>query len=149
MSVTVFEPRFPHDGTSQAFYPTLEDEHPDTAPDSERFPDPTDTDVTNLATIATFNAPASAFVGTTEHRLDEPRLDDPRLEDHRLEEPRLDGLTGSPPKEDSPAATTPQRVKAIPKPDRTVVKNADGKYVCSWPGCTEETREFGRKCEWK
>lgn len=143
MSVTVFEPRFPHDGTSQAFYNTLDDEHHDATADPDRFTDPTDSVVTNLASIATFNAPTGTFVDTTEHR-----LDDTRLEDHRLEETRLEELA-SPPKEDSPTATTPQRIKAIPKPDRAVVKNAEGKYVCSWPGCTEETREFGRKCEWK
>ncbi|KAK6839870.1 fungal specific transcription factor [Apiospora arundinis] len=46
---------------------------------------------------------------------------------------------------DTPA---PQRTKAIPKPDREVVKNVNGKYVCIFPDCTEEVREFGRKCEW-
>ncbi|KAM7196502.1 hypothetical protein V8F20_006976 [Naviculisporaceae sp. PSN 640] len=141
MSVTVFESRFSHDGTSQAFYPSLDDEHHDTT-DAERFTDPTDPVVTNLATIATFNAPTTTFVDTTEHRLDDTRLDDHQLDQSRLEE------LASPPKEDSPTATTPQRIKPIPKPDRQVLKNAEGKYVCSWPGCTEETREFGRKCEW-
>ena len=144
MSVTVFEPRYPHDGTSQAFYPTLDDDHHhDATSDADRFTDPTDSVVTNLASIATYNAPTATFVDTTEHR-----LDDTRLEDHQLDDTRLDGLP-SPGKEESPTATTPQRVKSIPKPDRTVVKNAEGKYVCSWPGCTEDTREFGRKCEWK
>ncbi|KAK4211654.1 cell wall transcription factor ACE2 [Rhypophila decipiens] len=139
---TVFEPRFTHDAASQAFYPSLDDDHHDATADSERFADPTDSVVENLASIASFNAPTTPFVDTTEHR-----LDDTRLEDHRLEEPRLEDLA-SPPKEDSPTATTPQRIKAIPKPDRTVVKNAEGKYVCSWPDCTEETKEFNRKCEW-
>ncbi|OIW23707.1 hypothetical protein CONLIGDRAFT_140702 [Coniochaeta ligniaria NRRL 30616] len=41
-----------------------------------------------------------------------------------------------------------QRVKAVPKPNRVAVKNADGKFVCDHPGCEEEVREFLRKCEW-
>ncbi|KAK3326482.1 hypothetical protein B0H66DRAFT_161577 [Apodospora peruviana] len=141
MSV-VYEARYPHDGSSQAFYPSLDDDHHDTAPDSERFADPTDSVVSNLATIATFNAPSTAFVDTDDHR-----LEDTQLEDHRVEEPHLESLP-SPPKDGSPTATTPQRIKAIPKPDRAVVKNAEGKYVCSWPDCAEDVREFGRKCEW-
>ncbi|KAK8073574.1 transcriptional regulator CBF1 [Apiospora phragmitis] len=46
---------------------------------------------------------------------------------------------------DTPAA---QRTKAIPKPDREAVKNVNGKYVCSFQDCTEDVKEFGRKCEW-
>jgi hypothetical protein len=44
---------------------------------------------------------------------------------------------------------TPQRIKAIPKPDRPATKNGNGKYECDWPDCTEEVKEFHRKCEWK
>ena len=40
------------------------------------------------------------------------------------------------------------RSKPIPKPDREATKNEAGRYVCSWVGCTEEVRDFGRKCEW-
>jgi len=45
-------------------------------------------------------------------------------------------------------APSPGRSKPIPKPDREVTKGEDGRYVCTWVGCTEETRDFGRKCEW-
>ncbi|KAI5923089.1 hypothetical protein F4810DRAFT_223564 [Camillea tinctor] len=43
---------------------------------------------------------------------------------------------------------TPPRMKPIPKPDRIAQKNRDGKYCCTWPNCTDEIREFTRKCEW-
>ncbi|KAK0728586.1 hypothetical protein B0T26DRAFT_640177 [Lasiosphaeria miniovina] len=124
MSV-VFETRnFIHDGN----YPPMDEHHHDPNPDPDRFSDPTDAVVNELATVATFNAPPPNFVDTSEPRLD----------------------LGAPPlsKEDSPTATTPQRIKAIPKPDREVTKNIDGKYVCTWPGCSEDMKEFGRKCEW-
>ncbi|KAK7973062.1 hypothetical protein PG988_007196 [Apiospora saccharicola] len=45
---------------------------------------------------------------------------------------------------DAPAAT---RTKAIPKPDREAIK-VNGKYICNFPECTEDVKEFGRKCEW-
>ncbi|KAG0646294.1 Cell wall transcription factor ACE2 [Hyphodiscus hymeniophilus] len=45
-------------------------------------------------------------------------------------------------------AASPGRSKPIPKPRREITKGDDGKYVCAWVGCTEETRSFGRKCEW-
>ncbi|KAK4163073.1 cell wall transcription factor ACE2 [Cladorrhinum sp. PSN259] len=51
-------------------------------------------------------------------------------------------------KETLPILTTPQRTKAIPKPLREETKNADGKYICTWPSCVKEVREFDRKCEW-
>lgn len=46
-------------------------------------------------------------------------------------------------------APSPGRSKPVPKPDREVTKNANGKFVCKYPGCTEEHKEFGRKCEWR
>jgi hypothetical protein len=45
-------------------------------------------------------------------------------------------------------APSPGRSKPIPKPDREVTKGDDGRYVCTWVGCTEEVRTFNRKCEW-
>lgn len=45
-------------------------------------------------------------------------------------------------------APSPGRSKPIPKPDREVTKGENGRYVCTWVGCTEEVRDFGRKCEW-
>ncbi|KAK3684736.1 hypothetical protein B0T22DRAFT_481772 [Podospora appendiculata] len=125
MSV-VYESRYMHDSNGSVIYPALDDHH-DPTPDAERFTDPSDSVVNSLATIATFNAPPP-FGDTSETHLN-------------LGAP-------SPAKEDSPTASTPQRIKAIPKPDREITKNAEGKYVCSWQGCTEDVREFGRKCEW-
>ncbi|KAK1833252.1 hypothetical protein QBC39DRAFT_254854 [Podospora conica] len=94
------------------------DDHPTSDPDRFSDPDP----VTGLAEA--FAAPPQYVDGTVD--------------------------LGGPPmsKESSPIATTPSRLKAIPKPDREVTKNLDGKYVCSFADCTEEIREFGRKCEW-
>ncbi|KFY19118.1 hypothetical protein V493_08133 [Pseudogymnoascus sp. VKM F-4281 (FW-2241)] len=40
------------------------------------------------------------------------------------------------------------RSKAVPKPDRPVMKDDNGRYVCNWPGCDEAVKDFGRKCEW-
>ncbi|KAK4122291.1 hypothetical protein N657DRAFT_576174 [Parathielavia appendiculata] len=131
MSV-VYEPRnFIHDGA----YPPMDEPH-DTAPDSDRFPDPSDAVVNELATtVATFTQPHPEFVDTTEPRLELP-----------VAPPTAVPTTS--PKEESPTASTPQRSKAVPKPDREVTRNLDGKFVCTWPGCAEEPREFVRKCEW-
>ncbi len=133
MSV-VYEPRsFIHDGG----YPPMDDHPDDTTPDPDRFTDPTDAVVSELAsTVATFTAPHQPFVDTSEPRLELPTVPPAPT-------------TAISPKEDSPTATTPQRIKAIPKPDREVTKNLEGKFVCTWPGCSEEPKEFTRKCEWK
>ncbi|KAI1179290.1 hypothetical protein F4777DRAFT_575321 [Nemania sp. FL0916] len=40
------------------------------------------------------------------------------------------------------------RMKPIPKPQRPIVKNAEGKFICTWHSCTATTKEFLRKCEW-
>ena len=45
-------------------------------------------------------------------------------------------------------APSPGRSKPVPKPHREVTKGENGRYVCTWIGCTEESRDFGRKCEW-
>jgi hypothetical protein len=122
MSV-VYEPRnFIHDGS----YPPMDDHH-DASPDADRYAD--DPVVGDLATVASYAAPASAFADA---------------------EARIDLVTSTLiAKEDSPSAITPHRIKSVPKPDREVTKNTDGKFVCTFPGCTEEIREFQRKCEWK
>lgn len=129
MSV-VYEPRaFIHEGS----YPPIDDHHHhDPTPDADRFPDPSDAVVNELATVATFTAPPPPFVDTAA----ETRIDIP-------------AATSTISKEESPAATTPHRIKAIPKPDREVTRNLEGKFICTWPGCTEEAKEFGRRCEWK
>ena len=41
------------------------------------------------------------------------------------------------------------RMKPIPKPQRQVVKNRDGKFICTWNNCNAPIKEFLRKCEWK
>ena len=59
----------------------------------------------------------------------------------------LDEMAELPPKEESDPPS-PGRSKPIPKPDREVTKGDDGRFVCSWAGCTEDVRSFNRKCEW-
>ena len=44
---------------------------------------------------------------------------------------------------------SPGRSKPVPKPDREVTKDANGRFYCNWAGCTEEIRDFNRKCEWR
>jgi len=48
----------------------------------------------------------------------------------------------------SSGSPAPPRLKPIPKPDREVQKTRDGKYLCTATGCTDEIKEFTRKCEW-
>jgi len=67
-----------------------------------------------------------------------PQLDAAGLE---MQMPEL------PQKEESDAPS-PGRSKAIPKPDREVTKGEDGRFVCTWVGCTEDVKSFNRKCEW-
>lgn len=43
---------------------------------------------------------------------------------------------------------SPGRTKPVPKPLREITKDANGRYYCNWPNCTEEVKDFGRKCEW-
>lgn len=67
-----------------------------------------------------------------------------------IPEQRMDGLPSVEPKSEADAPSPEGgRSKAIPKPDRQVTKDANGRFYCNWPGCTEEVKDFGRKCEWK
>ncbi len=43
---------------------------------------------------------------------------------------------------------SPGRSKPVPKPDRPITKDANGRFVCDWPGCEEPVKDFNRKCEW-
>jgi hypothetical protein len=43
---------------------------------------------------------------------------------------------------------SPGRSKPIPKPARQITRGENGRYVCTWVDCSEEIRDFGRKCEW-
>ncbi|KAI3326291.1 hypothetical protein HD806DRAFT_489916 [Xylariaceae sp. AK1471] len=61
-----------------------------------------------------------------------------------------DNRPSSPLKEIRTGATkgSHARMKPIPKPQRQVVKNRDGKFICTWPDCSANVKEFSRKCEW-
>lgn len=54
-------------------------------------------------------------------------------------------LKSDSPREDSPTL----RPKGMPKPDRDVSKQDDGKFHCPLSDCKEDVRAFARKCEWK
>ena len=43
---------------------------------------------------------------------------------------------------------SPGRSKPVPKPDRPITKDANGRFFCDWPNCNEQVKDFGRKCEW-
>ncbi|KAH8590241.1 hypothetical protein B0O99DRAFT_599110 [Bisporella sp. PMI_857] len=51
-----------------------------------------------------------------------------------------------------PDAPSPGRSKlqsmGFAKPERRPTKGDNGRYICTFEGCQEEIREFGRKCEW-
>ncbi|KAK4223875.1 cell wall transcription factor ACE2 [Podospora fimiseda] len=139
MSV-VYEPRnFIHEGA----YPPIDDHHHhhDPTPDTDRFTDPNDTVENELVQVANSFVPTPPpYVDTKEYVENAP--EPPRMELGSL----VDGLP--PVKEPSPISTTPQRTKAIPKPLREETKNGEGKYICTWPSCTDDVKEFARKCEW-
>ncbi|TPX10779.1 uncharacterized protein E0L32_008348 [Thyridium curvatum] len=126
MSV-VYEARsFIHDGS----YPPIGDPHEHDAVQPDDIPRFDDADVSELAAVAaSYNAATAPILTEADTRLD-------------LAPPELT-------KEDSPATSpTPVRIKAIPKPERDIQKNANGMYECSWPSCEEDVKEFSRRCEW-
>ncbi len=60
----------------------------------------------------------------------------------------LDEMPDLPTTKEEEDPPSPGRSKPIPKPDREVTKGDDGRFVCTWVGCTEDVRSFNRKCEW-
>ncbi|CAM1500544.1 Fc.00g097060.m01.CDS01 [Cosmosporella sp. VM-42] len=154
MSVA-YEPRnFIHEGA----YPSIGDEHDHT---DQRF---TDSDVAEQLSHYTAEAsmlpddrgvlgddrgmmPEDAAAVQEATRLDlGPSFPSPMQA--TMQSPTLDGLPD--PKDLSPGAASPpsSRVKPIPKPDRDVIKQADGKFHCPLDDCKEDIRAFSRKCEW-
>ncbi|KAH8671436.1 hypothetical protein BX600DRAFT_459047 [Xylariales sp. PMI_506] len=134
MSV-VYEPRQFHHGDT---YPAITDldDHDAGDPTDVRF---SDHDV-NVTDLTSYNPPApGSFPSPEPHHLPEiaPAPATPQAP-----------VTLPTPKDDHHELPTPQRSKPIPKPDRDVKKNAQGKFLCTYPACTEEVREFNRKCEW-
>ncbi|KAK1783461.1 hypothetical protein QBC45DRAFT_88608 [Copromyces sp. CBS 386.78] len=79
----------------------------------------------------------------------------PHLQHPQVTQPLTPATAPSPPSQHpqeqsptTPVAPSSGRIKPIPKPVRQATKNAEGKFVCMWPGCVEDVKEFGRKCEW-
>ncbi|KAI0133917.1 C2H2 transcription factor [Xylariales sp. AK1849] len=134
MSV-VYEPRQFHHSDN---YPSIvadPDEHDGTDPSDVRFGDH---DVADLGSYNLNPLASGSFPSPDAH--------------HSLPElapaPSTPQVPALPTPKDDIELHTPQRSKPIPKPDRSVRKNMHGKYQCTWPDCTEEVKEFGRKCEW-
>ncbi|WYZ41380.1 hypothetical protein EsH8_V_000275 [Colletotrichum jinshuiense] len=154
MSV-VYEPRnFMHDGS----YPPIGD------PDHDHNGDPTaQYQASDVPDLASYNPGASML--TDDRSLMPDGLGDDSVgvpDATRLDlsaPPSLASLPSNLPpalpeplpsnnKDDGEASTPSSRVKCIPKPEREVTKQPDGKFYCTFPGCTEETQVFTRKCEW-
>ncbi|KAH7149163.1 hypothetical protein B0J13DRAFT_298790 [Dactylonectria estremocensis] len=157
MSVA-YEPRsFIHEGA----YPPIGDEHDHAA--DQRF---TDNDVAEQLSHYTAEAAmlpddrvvlgddrgmipedATAIQEATRLDLGHPTFPSPIVEAMQVP-PALDPLQDE--KDLSPGVGSPPslRIKPIPKPDREVLKQADGKFHCPLDDCKEEQRAFARKCEW-
>ncbi|KAH7011413.1 hypothetical protein EDB80DRAFT_388633 [Ilyonectria destructans] len=157
MSVA-YEPRnFIHEGA----YPPIGDEHDHAA--DQRF---TDNDVAEQLSHYTAEAamlpddrvvlgddrgmiPEDATAIQEATRLDLGHASFPSpLQAAMQVPPSLDPLQDE--KDLSPGVGSPPslRIKPIPKPDREVAKQADGKFHCPLDDCKEELRAFSRKCEW-
>jgi hypothetical protein len=67
------------------------------------------------------------------------------MQANTLSDPLHDSKEPSPGTESSPSS----RVKPIPKPNRNVDKQVDGKFHCPLEDCKEDVKAFSRKCEWK
>lgn len=104
--------------------------------DPGHFTNPNDAVVGELAPVATYNAPTAAdFAATAGAAL--TLNDSPPTDLAQVESPQ------------SATTTHQQRVKAIAKPDRPITKNAEGKFICTYSGCTDDIKEYSRKCEWR
>ena len=159
MSVVYEARNYPiHDGP----YPNLGDpEQPDEA--TGRFPSPPDIDglprfggggssmlpdersltVEERALIV--DDPVSGGDATALDLASPPAL--PTTMESLLPEPAEDGAELKDDSADGPPSS--MRQKGVPKPEREVTKQADGKFYCVFPGCTEEVKKFSRKCEWR
>ncbi|KAK6074906.1 C2H2 transcription factor [Seiridium cupressi] len=130
--VQVFEPRQFHTPNDdyQAIAGLGEDDGVDSLP---RFGDH---DITDLAA---YNPPAAPPFPSPEPHHDIDLTSLPAIPEQAATLPT--------PKDDADIHAA-QRSKPIPKPERQVRKNAHGKYECTWTGCTEDVKQFNRKCEW-
>lgn len=78
-----------------------------------------------------------------------PPSENPYIAQHPSEVPADVGMDLQAETKSESDAPSPGRSKPVPKPDREVTKDANGRYYCNWPNCTDETQTFGRKCEWR
>ncbi|KAI0972376.1 hypothetical protein F4678DRAFT_59078 [Xylaria arbuscula] len=66
----------------------------------------------------------------------------PTTPPNRYSTPPAPDVKGGTPKNAQP------RMKPIPKPERQIAKNREGKFICTWHDCNAAIKEFSRKCEW-
>lgn len=102
--------------------------------DQSLLPDDPDTAVVDDEGTRLEDLTVDTFPSPLRVSLPPPSLPDPAT-----------ALKSDSPREDSPSA----RPKGMPKPDRDVTKQDDGKFHCPLTDCKEDVRAFSRKCEWK
>jgi hypothetical protein len=93
-------------------------------------------DVVNEQDPTRLDLTSAEFPSPIQVPLPTPQISE-SIPDHELKEPS--------PGIDSPASP---RSKQIPKPNRDVIKQADGRFHCPLEDCKEDVRAFARKCEW-
>jgi hypothetical protein len=131
-SQVAFEPR---DFMHAENYPSMDDHHVPGA-DADTFADPHHAVANDLNDGVNYNGTGVPNFDAADNDLD---LDTPP--------PQNNGQTTPPPTGQHLQQVMKMKVPA--KPSRAVLKNAEGKYVCTLEGCQEPVREFARKCEWR
>lgn len=131
-SQVAFEPR---DFMHAENYPSMDDQHVPGA-DANSFADHHEAVGNELSDGVNYNGGGVPNFDAADNDLD---LDTPP--------PQHDVRTTSPPT--GQHLQQGMKSKVPPKPSRAVVKNAEGKFVCTLEDCQESVREFARKCEWR
>ena len=103
-------------------------------------------DAVDTAFNATRLLPASTGPAPSQHHLIMPDLSS---HSEPTPTPAAVPVTGSASPSSKANRSSGTRAQLIPKPDRTVSKHPDGKFYCTWDGCTEATMGFKRRCEWR
>ena len=145
MSVAYEARNFIHDGS----YPAIGDSDSD----AKHFTEAAVSALGSYNAASTILADGQAVVGEQPDRHLLP--EESRVDISPADMPQLSSMDapGPPPSKrmvsESDAQSPSTRVRAIPKPEREVSKHPDGKYYCTWSGCSETQQAFARRCEWR
>lgn len=133
----------PRDYINETAYADISDTQPTT--DVGQFTDPNEVVAGELAPVASYNGPSAADFAASAEAVMNGGLS------HNNTSPTSADLVQAQMALTQPASitTTNQRGKSVTKPDRPVTKNDAGKFICTWPGCTDTTKEYSRRCEWR